>query len=144
MRFMVLVKGDEKSEAGILPSEQLLTQMGTYNEELERAGAMLGGAGLHPSSKGARVRFSRGQTSVINGPFDRPHELLAGFWLLEAESMDQVVEWVKRMPNPEGDEGEVEIRQVFEADDFGPESPPEIREQEERLRRQTEQELRQS
>jgi hypothetical protein len=142
MRFMVLVKGDEKSEAGVLPSEQLLTQMGTYNEELERAGAMLGGAGLHPSSKGARVRFSRGQTSVINGPFGRPQELLAGFWLLEAESMDQVIEWVKRMPNPEDDEGEVEIRQVFEMDDFGPELSPELREQDERLRAQAEEGLR--
>jgi hypothetical protein len=141
MRFMVLVKGDEKSEAGILPSQHVLAEMNRYNDELEAAGLMLGGVGLHPSTKGARVRFSKGETSVINGPFARPQELLAGFWLLEADSMDQVVEWVKRMPSSPDEESEVEIRQVFGPDDFGPDLSPEMREQEERLRVSTEQNL---
>jgi hypothetical protein len=135
MRFMVLVKGDEKSEAGVLPSEQVLTEMSRYNEELTNAGMMLGGEGLHPSSKGARVRFSKGQSSVIRGPFGNPGELLAGYWLLEAESLDQVIEWIKRMPNPEDQEGDIEIRQVIEMDDWGPDVPREIKEQDERLRR---------
>jgi hypothetical protein len=135
MRFMVLVKGDEKSEAGVMPSEQVLTEMSRYNEELANAGMMLGGEGLHPSSKGARVRFSKGQPSVINGPFGNPGELLAGYWLLEAESLDQVIEWIKRMPNPEDQEGEIEIRQVIEMEDWGPDVPREIKEQDERLRR---------
>lgn len=135
MRFMVLVKGDEKSEAGVMPSEQVLTEMSRYNEELANAGMMLGGEGLHPSSKGARVRFSKGQSSVIRGPFGNPGELLAGYWLLEAESLDQVIEWIKRMPNPEDQEGDVEIRQVIEMDDWGPDVPREIKEQDERLRR---------
>jgi hypothetical protein len=135
MRFMVLVKGDEKSEAGVMPSEQVLTEMSRYNEELANAGMMLGGEGLHPSSKGARVRFSKGQPSVINGPFGNPGELLAGYWLLEAESLDQVIEWIKRMPNPEDQEGEIEIRQVIEMDDWGPDVPRETKEQDERLRR---------
>jgi hypothetical protein len=144
MRFMVLVKGDEKSEAGIMPGRDVLAAMGKYNEELAQAGAMLGGAGLHASSKGARVRFSQGRTSVINGPFGRPQELLAGFWLLEAESLDDVIELIKRMPTFEDEDSEVEIRQVIEADDFGPELSPEIREQDERLRAQAEEGLRQS
>jgi hypothetical protein len=135
MRFMVLVKGDEKSEAGVMPSEQVLTEMSRYNEELTNAGMMLGGEGLHPSSKGARVRFSKGQSSVIRGPFGNPGELLAGYWLLEAESLDQVIEWIKRMPNPEDQEGDIEIRQVIEMDDWGPDVPREIKEQDERLRR---------
>lgn len=135
MRFMVLVKGDEKSEAGVMPSEQVLTEMSRYNEELANAGMMLGGEGLHPSSKGARVRFSKGQSSVIRGPFGNPGELLAGYWLLEAESLDQVIEWIKRMPNPEDQEGDVEIRQVIEMDDWGADVPQEIKEQDERLRR---------
>jgi hypothetical protein len=144
MRFMVLIKGDEKSEAGILPGQEILTELGKYNEELEKAGMMLGGAGLHASSKGARVRFSQGKTSVINGPFGKPRELLAGFWLLEADSLDQVIEWIKRMPNPEEQDGEIEIRQVIELEDFGPNVPPEVREQDQRLRVQTEEQLRSS
>ena len=120
MRFMVLVKGDEKSEAGILPSEQVLTEMDKNNKELAKASVIFGSEVLHPSSKGARVRFSRGRTSVINGPFGTPQELLAGYWHLEAESLDAATELVKRMPNPETQEGEVEIRQVLEAEDFAP------------------------
>ena len=120
MRFMVLVKGDEKSEAGILPSEQVLTEMDKNNKELAKASVIFGSEVLHPSSKGARVRFSQGRTSVINGPFGKPQELLAGYWHLEAESLDAATELVKRMPNPETREGEVEIRQVLELEDFAP------------------------
>ena len=134
MRFMVLVKATKNSEAGVMPSEQLLTEMGKYNEELVNAGVMLGGEGLHPSSKGRRVRFSGGQRTVIDGPFAETKELVAGFWLFQAKSMDEAVEWVKRCPNPFDEESEIEIRPVFEAEDFGPELTPELKRQEEALR----------
>jgi hypothetical protein len=133
MRFMVIVKANKDSEAGVMPSQELLTAMGKYNEELAKAGAMLAGEGLHPSSKGARVRFSGGKRTVIDGPFAETKELVAGFWLIQVKSMDEAIEWVKRAPF---EEGEVEIRQVFETEDFGPELTPELREQEERLRAQ--------
>ena len=137
MRFMVLVKADERSEAGEMPSEELLREMGQFNEELVRAGVMLAGEGLHPSSKGARVRFSGSQRSVIDGPFAETKELIAGFWLIEVASLAEAIEWVKRVPNPmPGTEAEIEIRQVFEAEDFGAEFTPELREQEERQRAQ--------
>lgn len=138
MRVMVLIKANEDSEAGIMPSEQLLTDMGRYNEELVKAGIMLAGEGLHPSSKGARVKFSGGKTTVIDGPFTEAKELVAGFWLWEVKSMDEAIAWVKRIPSPVDvplhSEGVVEIRQVFEAEDFGEAFTPELREQEERLR----------
>jgi len=133
MRFMVLVKADENSEAGVPPSEELLTEMGKYNEELASAGVMLAGEGLHPSSKGARVTFSGEKRTVIDGPFPEAKQLIAGFWLIGVASKDEAIEWVKRIPFADG---EVEIRQVFEADDFGPELTPELREAEERLRAQ--------
>ncbi|MEW5976020.1 MAG: YciI family protein [Acidobacteriota bacterium] len=136
MRFMVLVKANKDTEAGVLPSEQLLTEMGKYNEELAKAGVLLAGEGLHPSSKGARVRFSGTNRTVIDGPFAESKELIAGFWLWQVKSKEEAIEWVKRCPNPTGAEGEIEIRQVFEADDFGPALTPELREQEERLRAQ--------
>ncbi|MPZ89647.1 MAG: YciI family protein [Nitriliruptorales bacterium] len=137
MRVMVLIKANEKSEAGVLPSEQLLTEMGKFNEELVKAGVMLAGEGLHPSSKGVRVKFSGGKPTVIDGPFTETKELIAGFWLWQVSSLEEAIEWVKRIPNPDGEEeGEIEIRPVFEADDFGPELTPELREQEERLRAQ--------
>jgi hypothetical protein len=129
MRFMVLVKASEESEAGVMPSKELLAEMGKYNEELVNAGVMLAGEGIHPSSKGARVRFP--DRKVIDGPFTETKELIAGFWLIQAKSLDEAIEWVKRAPF---DEGEVEIRQVFEADDFGDEFTPELREQDERSR----------
>ncbi|HLE51472.1 MAG TPA: YciI family protein [Anaerolineales bacterium] len=139
MRVMVIIKADKDTEAGILPSEQLLAEMGKYNEELVKAGVMLAGEGLHPSSKGARVKFSGGKTTVIDGPFTEAKELIAGFWLWQVKSMEEAVEWVKRIPNPDGvEEAEIEIRQVFEAEDFGAEFTPELREQEERLRAQIE------
>ena len=138
MRFMVLVKASEDSEAGVLPSEELLTAMGKYNEELANAGVLLAGEGLHPSSKGARVRFSGAERKVIDGPFSETKELIAGFWLIEAKSLEEAIEWVKRAPNPHEEESEIEIRQVFEAEDFGEELTPELREQEERLRAQAE------
>ena len=135
MRFMILIKADKSSEAGQMPDERLLTDMGKYNEELVNAGIMLAGEGLHPSSKGARVRFSGNKRTVSDGPFAETKELVAGFWLWEVKSKDEAIEWVKRMPNPmPGTESEVEIRRVFEAEDFGPEFTPELREQEERLR----------
>jgi hypothetical protein len=135
MRFMVLVKADANSEAGVLPDEKLLREMGNYNDELVKAGVMLAGEGLHPSSKGKRVRFSGSKRTVIDGPFAETKELIAGFWLIQAKSMDEAIEWVKRAPNPfPGTESEIEIRQVFEADDFGPAFTPELREQEERQR----------
>jgi hypothetical protein len=137
MRVMVLVKADKDTEAGVMPSEQLLTEMGNYNEELVKAGIMLAGEGLHPSSKGKRVRFSGDKRTVIDGPFAETKELIAGFWLWQVRSMDEAIEWVKRCPNPTGAESVIEIRQVFEADDFGPELTPELRQQEERLRAQT-------
>jgi hypothetical protein len=137
MRFMVIVKATEDSEAGVMPSVKLLTEMGRYNEELVKAGVMLAGEGLHPSSKGARVRFSGSNRTVIDGPFAETKELIAGFWLIQVNSREEAIEWVKRVPNPEGDDGEIEIRQIFEAADFGPALTPELREQEERLRAQT-------
>jgi hypothetical protein len=136
MRFMVMVKATEESEAGVMPSEELLTEMGKYNEELVKAGVMLAGEGLHPSSKGARVRFSGKDRTVIDGPFAETKELVAGFWLIQAKSKEEAIEWVKRCPNPMSGESEIEIRQVFEAEDFGDELTPELREQEERLRAQ--------
>lgn len=137
MRFMVLVKADANSEAGVMPDERLLTEMGNYNEELVKAGVMLAGEGLHPSSKGARVKFAGDQRIVTDGPFPETKELIAGFWLWQLPSLEEAIEWVKRCPNPmPGTESEIEIRQVFEADDFGAEFTPELREQEERLRAQ--------
>ncbi len=137
MRFMVMIKATKDSEAGVMPSERLLTEMGKYNEELVKAGVMLAGEGLHPSSKGARVRFSGSKRTVIDGPFTEAKELIAGFWLIQVKSKEEAIEWVKRCPNPfEGGESEIEIRQVFEAEDFGPELTPELRAQEERQRAQ--------
>jgi hypothetical protein len=138
MRFMVIIKANKDSEAGVMPSEELLTEMGKYNEELVKAGVMLAGEGLHPSSKGARVRFSGNKRTVIDGPFPETKELIAGFWLWEVKSKEEAIEWIKRCPNPTGEESEIEIRQVFEAEDFGAEFTPELREQEERLRAQIE------
>ena len=134
MRFMVIVKANEDSEAGVMPSEKLLTEMGRYNEELVKAGVMLAGEGLHPSSRGARVNFSGSKRSVVDGPFSETKELIAGFWLIQAKSLEEAVEWVKRCPNPMEGESQIEIRQVFEAEDFGAEFTPELREQEERIR----------
>jgi hypothetical protein len=133
MRFMVLVKADKSSEAGVLPDQKLLAEMGKYNEELAKAGVMLAGEGLQASSKGARVRFSGNKRTVIDGPFAETKELVAGFWLWQVRSKEEAIEWLKRAPFREG---EVEIRQVFEAEDFGPEFTPELREQEERIRQQ--------
>jgi hypothetical protein len=144
MRFMVLIKATKDSEAGVMPSEQLLTEMGKFNEELVKAGVMLAGEGLHPSSKGARVRFSGAKRTVIDGPFAESKELIAGFWLWQVNSKEEAIEWVKRCPNPHNEETEVEIRQIFEAEDFGAEFTPELREQEERLRAQSEQLAKQS
>jgi len=139
MRFMIIVKADKNSEAGIMPSQELLTEMGKYNEELVNAGVLLAGEGLHPSSKGARVKFSGAQRIVIDGPFAETKELIAGFWLWQVKSKDEAIAWVKRCPMPRDSETEIEIRQVFEAEDFGAEFTPELREQEERLRAQVEQ-----
>jgi hypothetical protein len=134
MRFMIIVKADKNSEAGVLPSTELLAEMGKYNEELVKAGVMLAGEGLHPSSKGARVRFSGSKRTVIDGPFSETKELIAGFWLIQVKSKEEAIEWVKRIPNPmPGTESEIEIRQVFEAEDFGEQFTPELREQEERI-----------
>jgi hypothetical protein len=139
MRFMIVVKADKNSEAGIMPSKELLAEMGKYNEELARAGVLLAGEGLHPTSKGARVKFSGAQRTVIDGPFAETKELIAGFWLWQVKSKEEAIEWVKRCPMPHNTETEIEIRQVFEAEDFGPEFTPELREQEARLRAQSEQ-----
>ena len=137
MRFMILVKATKNSEAGVLPDEKLLTAMGKYNEELANAGVLLSAEGLQPSSKGARIRFSGDKRTVIDGPFAETKELIAGFWLWQVKSKEEAIEWVKRCPNPSpGMESEIEIRQVFEAEDFGGEFTPELREQEERLRAQ--------
>jgi hypothetical protein len=136
MRFMIIVKATKDSEAGAMPSAQLLTEMGKFNEELVKAGVMLAGEGLQPSSKGARVKFSGSKRTVIDGPFAGTKELIAGFWLWQVKSKEEAVEWVKRCPNPHNEDCEVEIRQVFEAEDFGAELTPELREQEERLRAQ--------
>jgi hypothetical protein len=136
MRFMVMVRADKNSEAGAMPSQELLTAMGKFNEELVNAGVMLAGEGLHPSSKGARVRFVGNNRTVIDGPFPETKELIAGYWLWKVNSLQEAIEWVKRCPNPFEGESEIEIRQVFEAEDFGAEFTPELREQEERLRAQ--------
>jgi hypothetical protein len=139
MRVMVLVKATEQSEAGEMPSEELLTQMMEFNEELVKAGVMLAGDGLHPSSEGVRVAFSGSERKVINGPFAETKELLAGYWVWQVKSMDEAIEWVKRVPDPmPGTEAIIEIRPVFEPDDFGEELTPELREKGERLRQQTE------
>ena len=140
MRFMILVKATKNSEAGVLPSQELLTAMMKYNEELTNAGIMLAGEGLQPSSKGARVKFSGSKRTVTDGPFAETKELIAGFWLWQCKSREDAIEWVKRCPNPmPGEVSEIEIRQVFEADDFGAEFTPELRKQEERLRAKSEQ-----
>ena len=134
MRFMIMIKANQDTEAGVLPSQQLLADMGRFNEELVKAGVMLAGDGLQPSAKGARVRFAGRERKVIDGPFAETKELIAGFWLWQCRSLAEAVEWVKRCPNPTGEEAEIEIRQVFEAEDFGAEFTPELREQEERQR----------
>ena len=135
MRFMILIKADSNSERGVMPDERLLTDMGNFNEELVKAGVMLAGEGLHPSSKGARVKFSGSTRTVIDGPFTETGELIAGFWLWQVKSRDEAIEWIKRMPNPmPGTETEVELRQVFVTEDFGDALTPELRDQEQRLR----------
>jgi hypothetical protein len=138
MRFMVLVKATRDSEAGVMPSEQLLTEMGRYNEQLVQAGVMQAGEGLHPSSKGARVHFSGTSRKVVDGPFAETKELVAGFWIWKCASLQEAIEWAKRCPNPMPGESDLEIRQVFEAEDFGAELTPELRQQEEKLRAQVE------
>ncbi|MDB5309474.1 MAG: PhnB protein [Gemmataceae bacterium] len=138
MRFMIIIKADKNTEAGVLPDEKLLTEMGKFNEELVKAGVMLAGEGLHPSSKGARVKFSGDKRTVVDGPFTEAKELIAGFWLWQVKSKDEAIEWVKRCPSPLQGEAEIEIRQVFEAPDFGAALTPELKEQEERLRAQVE------
>jgi len=135
---MVMVKATGDSEAGLMPTEQMLAEMGAYNEELVKAGVMLAGEGLHPSSKGARVRFSGDKRTVIDGPFAETKELVAGFWLFQVKSKEEAIEWVKRCPNPMPGDSEIEIRQIFEAEDFGPEFTPELRAQEDRIRAQAE------
>jgi hypothetical protein len=136
MKFMVMVKASKSSEAGAMPSQKLLAEMGKFNEELVKAGVMLAGEGLHPSSKGARVRFSGKSRTVIDGPFPETKELVAGFWIWQVKSREEAIEWLKRCPNPMPEESEIELRQIFEAEDFGAELTPELREQEERLRKQ--------
>jgi hypothetical protein len=136
MKFMILIKADKNTEAGVLPDEKLLTEMMKYNEELVKAGVMLAGEGLHPSSKGVRVKFSGAKRTVVDGPFSEAKELIAGFWLWQVKSKEEAIEWVKRCPNPLNTDTEIEIRQVFEADDFGPALTPELRDAEERLREQ--------
>ncbi len=139
MRVMVLIKANKDSEAGVLPDEKLISEMMEYNEELVKAGVMLAGEGLYPSSKGARVKFSEGKATVIDGPFIETKELIAGYWLWQVKSMEEAIEWVKRCPSPEGEtEGEIEIRQIFEAEDFGAEFTSELREKEARLRAEIE------
>lgn len=137
MRVMVLVKATADTEAGVMPSEQDLTDMSNYNEDLAKAGVMLGGEGLHPSSRGARVKFSGDRRTVIDGPFTEAKELIAGFWLWQVRSMEEAIEWVKRCPNPTGAESEIEIRPVFEPEDFGEAMTPALKEQEERIRTET-------
>jgi hypothetical protein len=139
MRFMILLKADKTTEAGVLPDEKLLAAMGKYNEELVKAGVLLAGEGLHPSSKGARVKFSGAKRTVIDGPFAETKELIAGFWMFQVKSKEEAIEWVRRCPNPLPGEAEIEIRQVFEAEDFGAELTPELRQQEERIRAQAQQ-----
>lgn len=138
MKVMVMIKATKDSEAGVMPSEQLLTDMGKYNEELVKAGIMLAGEGLHPSSKGVRVRFSGTNRTAINGPFAETKELMAGYWLWQVNSMEEAIAWVKRCPNPMPGDSEIEIRPVFEVDDFGEAFTPELREQEERIRAESE------
>jgi hypothetical protein len=137
MRFMIIVKATKNSEAGVFPSTELLTEMGKFNEELLKAGVMLTGEGLHPTSKGARVRFSGSERTVIDGPFRETDDLIAGFWLWQVKSKQEAIEWVKRCPNPHTEECEIEIRQIFEPEDFGAALTPELREQEQRRRAQT-------
>jgi hypothetical protein len=138
MRVIVMIKANKDSEAGVMPSEALITEMMKYNEALVNAGVMLAGEGLHPSSKGARVKSAKGKITVTDGPFTETKELIAGFWIWQVKSMEEAIEWAKRMPNPDNQDGEVEIRPVFETEDFGAELTPELRDQEERLRRQLE------
>ena len=138
MRFMVIVNATKDSEAGVMPSEELLAAMGKFNQELVDAGVMLSGEGLQPSSKGARIHFSGNKRTVVDGPFAETNELIAGFWMIQVKSKEEAIEWLKRCPNPHGEECYIEIRQVFEADDFGKEFTPELREQEERMRAQME------
>ena len=138
MRVMVIVKASKESEAGVMPDEKMLAEMGKYNEELVKAGIMLAGEGLHPSSRGKRVRFSGTSRTVVDGPFAETKELMAGYWLWQVKSMDEAVAWLKKCPNPHNEESEVELRQVFEAEDFGAEYTPELREQDQRLRDQIE------
>jgi hypothetical protein len=139
MRVMVIVKATKNSEAGVMPSEKLLTEMGNYNEELVKAGILLAGEGLHPSSKGKRIKFSGGTRTVVDGPFTETKELIAGYWVWQVRSMDQAVEWARRCPDPmPGEDAELEIRPIFEAADFGKEFTPELRQQEERLRAEVE------
>jgi hypothetical protein len=137
MRFMVMVKANRETEQGIMPSTELLTAMGKYNEELVKAGIMLAGEGLQPSAKGARVRFSGDKRTVVDGPFAETKELVAGFWIFQVKSLAEAIEWVKRCPNPTGEESEIEIRQILEIEDFGDAATPEVREQEARLRAQS-------
>jgi hypothetical protein len=137
MKFMILLKANKDTEAGVMPDEKLLTEMGKFNEELVKAGVMLAGEGLHPTSKGARVRFSGANRTVIDGPFAETKELIAGFWMWQVNSKEEAIEWVKRCPNPMGHDAEIEIRQVFCPEDFGAAFTPELREQEERLRAQS-------
>jgi hypothetical protein len=137
MRFMIIVKASKSSEAGVLPSTELLTEMGKFNEELVKAGVMLAGEGLHPTSKGARIRFSGRERTVMEGPFNLSNDMIAGFWLWQVKSKEEAIEWVKRCPNPHPEDCEIEIRQLFEAEDFGAELTPELKEQEQRLRAQT-------
>jgi hypothetical protein len=138
MRVMVIVKATRESEAGIMPNEKLLAEMGKFNEELVKAGVMLAGEGLHPSSRGKRVRFAGGKKTVLDGPFAETKELIAGYWIWQVKSIDEAVEWVRRCPDPMPGESEIEIRPVFEAEDFGAELTPELREQEDRLRAEIE------
>jgi hypothetical protein len=139
MRVMVIVKANKDTEAGVMPSEQLLKEMGNYNEQLVKAGIMLAGEGLHPTSKGVRIEFSGSKRTVIDGPFAETKELIAGYWLWQVKSMQEAIEWAKRCPNPTGDDSVLEIRPIFEAEDFGEEFTPELREQEERIRTKAEQ-----
>ena len=138
MKVMVIVKADKDTEAGVMPSEELLREMGNFNEELVKAGIMLAGEGLHPSSRGARVRFKGAERTVIDGPFPETKELIAGFWLWKVKSMEEAIEWARRCPNPTGEEGVLELRPIFEMEDFGEAMTPELREQEERLRVESE------
>jgi hypothetical protein len=138
MRVMVIVKASKDSEAGVMPTQQLLAEMGNFNEELVKAGVMLAGEGLHPSSKGAQVKFSGDKRTVVDGPFAETKELIAGYWMWQVKSMQEAIDWVKRCPNPHPGDSEIEIRPVFEADDFGAEFTPELREQEDRIRAEAE------